>query len=110
MEEANILYDAKIAGILNHSDSGYSFQYDPQYLSRPDAKPISLSLPLKAEKYTSQELFSFFEGLLPEGWLLELTCATAKIDPEDHFHLLLHTGGDPLGAVSIQPRVGNKHG
>ena len=103
-EEATVFYDSKIAGLLTKSDTGYSFQYDPEYLARSDAKPISLSLPLKKEEYTSADLFSFFEGLLPEGWLLGITAMAAKIDPEDHFHLLLHTGRDPLGAVSIRPR------
>ena len=110
MEEANVFYDTKFAGILTESDSGYTFQYDPEYLSQPGAKPISLSLPLRAEEYRSPELFSFFKGLLPEGWLLEITSTAAKIDPEDHFHLLLHTGGDPLGAVSVRPRSENVHG
>ena len=103
-EEANVFYDSTMAGILTMSDVGYTFQYDPQYLSQPNAKPVSFSLPLRVEEYKSQDLFSFFKGLLPEGWLLEQTATAAKIDPEDHFHLLLHTGGDPIGAVSVRPR------
>lgn len=108
-ETASVFYDAELAGALTMSESGYTFQYDSQYLSNPNAKPISLSLPLQVEEYKSPELFSFFEGLLPEGWLLEITSTAARIDPEDHFHLLLHTGRDPLGAVSVRPREENKH-
>lgn len=103
-EEATVFFDSKIAGLLTKSETGYSFQYDPGYLAQPSAKPISLSLPLQKEEYTSPQLFSFFEGLLPEGWLLEITSTAAKIDPEDHFHLLLHTGRDPVGAVSVRPK------
>ena len=63
-------------------------------------------MPLRAEKYDSKELFPFFDGLLPEGWLLDLDCAAAKIDKNDKFRLLLHTGRDPVGAVSVQPIEG----
>jgi len=53
--------------------------------------------------YESPRLFSFFDGLLPEGWLLDVTSSTANIDANDKFGLLLHTGEDPIGAVSILP-------
>ena len=51
----------------------------------------------------SKTLFPFFEGLLPEGWLLELTTQTLEIDPDDKFELLLHTGSDTVGAVTVRP-------
>src|SRR3989344_2134844 len=102
-QEAAIFYGKKRAGLLRKSESGYEFAYDENYLKDSGAFPISLSLPLRPEKYESRELFPFFEGLLPEGWLLNITAATAKIDKEDKFHLLLHTGEDPIGAVSVKP-------
>ena len=102
-EAAVVYYGKEKAGILRKTKAGYEFTYDKNYLKEPAALPISLSLPLKAEKYESRELFPFFEGLLPEGWLLNITAATAKIDKEDKFHLLLHTGEDPIGAVSVKP-------
>jgi serine/threonine-protein kinase HipA len=60
-------------------------------------------MPLRNEAFNSTRLFPFFDGLLPEGWLLDLTVASAKIDREDKFALLLHTGRDPVGAVSVRP-------
>lgn len=83
--------------------SGYEFEYDAAYLQKPGARPISLGMPLQKEKYTSKILFPFFQGLLPEGWLLELTSQTLKIDPDDKFGLLLHTGSDTVGAVTVRP-------
>lgn len=84
-------------------ESGYDFEYEPSYIEKPGARPISLGMPLRKEKYHSKTLFPFFEGLLPEGWLLELTAQTLKIDPEDKFDLLLHTGGDTIGSVIVRP-------
>lgn len=102
-KKALVYYKTKLAGILKKEDIGYTFTYHKDYLQDPHAIPISLSFPLGENKYESSELFPFFDGLLPEGWLLRLTCSAAKIDEEDRFGLLLHTGQDPVGAVSVVP-------
>ena len=103
---AAVYYRDKKAGVLTKSAAGYEFAYDPIYLLDPGAQPISLSMPLRAEKYESAKLFSFFDGLLPEGWLLDLISISIKIDKNDKFRLLLHTGRDPIGAVSFRPLEG----
>ena len=100
---AIVFHGQKPAGVLTKKEDGFEFVYDSGYLSSSAALPISLSMPLREEKYESKELFPFFDGLLPEGWLLDLDCAAAKIDKNDKFRLLLHTGRDPVGAVSIRP-------
>lgn len=107
MNRAEVLYGQKLAGTLTKTAGGFEFAYDPRYLSDPASSPISLSMPLRPEKYESKALFPFFDGLLPEGWLLDMICATVKIDPRDKFKLLLHTGGDPIGAVSVKPIGGS---
>lgn len=103
---AEVYYREKRAGILTKTGEGYEFIYDAEYLDDPAARPISFSMPLRDEKYESARLFSFFDGLLPEGWLLDLISTTAKIDKNNKFQLLLHTGKDPIGAVSILPVEG----
>ena len=100
---ADVYYREMRAGVLKKTGEGYEFVYDAEYLVDPAARPISLSMPLQEEKYVSSRLFSFFDGLLPEGWLLDLISATAKIDKSNKFQLLLHTGRDPIGAVSVRP-------
>jgi len=101
-DRAEIYYGDKRAGELRKTGEGFVFVYDAAYLSSAGARPISLSMPLRAQPYESKRLFPFFDGLLPEGWLLDLICASAKIDKNDKFRLLLHTGQDPIGAVSIK--------
>jgi len=100
--KAVVIYNGKRAGILSKTAEGYEFTYDSSYLNEAESRPVSLSLPLRIKKYESTRLFSFFDGLLPEGWLLELTSRTAQIDKDDKFRLLLHTGADPIGAVSVR--------
>ena len=91
------------AGLLERTERGYRFSYFKEFLSSQDAQPVSLTLPLVDEPYESERLFPFFLGLIPEGWLLDLTSRTLKIDPDNPFDILLATGGDCIGAVKIVP-------
>ena len=96
------LWDKK-AGLLERTDTGYRFTYFPEYLSSPDAQPISLTLPLRESSYNSTSFFPFFLGLIPEGWLLDITSRTLKIDPDNPFDILLATCRDCIGAVKVIP-------
>ncbi|MDD4096245.1 MAG: HipA N-terminal domain-containing protein [Oscillospiraceae bacterium] len=90
------------AGTLNETDSGYSFRYDPVYLQNPEAPSVSLTLPKRSGAYTSAVLFYFFDGLIPEGWLLNIVTRNWKIDPLDRFGLLLVACEDCVGCVRIR--------
>lgn len=90
------------AGILAETDEGYSFTYDTEYLAKDTASAVSLTLPLREGSYTSKTLFSFFDGLIPEGWLLGVVSRNWKIDYKDRFGLLLVACKDAIGNVSIR--------
>ena len=90
------------AGTLRETDEGYVFQYDLQYLSDPDAPAVSLTLPWQESPFLSKTLFAFFDGLIPEGWLLNLVSHNWKIDQRDRFGLLLVACKDCIGAVRIR--------
>jgi len=98
-----VFYKGLEAGRLTKRAEGYEFQYTQDYLQRADALPISLSLPLTETPYQSPALFPFFDGLLPEGWLLELASRGLKIDKKDKFNLLLELGAETVGAVTVKP-------
>ena len=100
---AKVLFDGLLAARLSETDEGYVLQYDEQYLQRPDSKPISLTLPKKQELYTSKVLFPFFDGLIPEGWLLDIAVDYWKVQANDRFELLLTTCRDTIGAVTVEP-------
>ena len=72
-----------IAGWLIQDENGYHFKYDPAYLASEESEPVSLKLPLKAETITSNILFPFFDGLIPEGWLLDIVERNWKLNARD---------------------------
>ena len=59
-------------------------------------------MPLSEKTYTSKTLFPFFDGLIPEGWLLGVVSRNWKIDVKDRFGLLLVACKDGIGNVSIR--------
>lgn len=89
------------AGTLAETDFGYTFSYDNHYLKSDNAAAVSLTLPLSDEQYNSRTLFPFFDGLIPEGWLLNVVSRNWKIDTKDRFGLLLVACKDAIGNVSI---------
>lgn len=90
------------AGELCETDEGYSFIYDKDYLTSENASAVSLTLPLTETQYASKTLFSFFDGLIPEGWLLDIVKKNWKIDNKDRFGVLLVACRDGIGNVSIK--------
>lgn len=103
MRAATIQMHDLVVGTLSETEDGYVFCYHPQYLSASEAHPISLSLPLQKEKFHDKRLFPFFDGLIPEGWLLEIAEKTWKINSRDRMGLLLACCRDCIGAVSVFP-------
>ena len=89
------------AGVLSETDSGYRFAYDEDYLRSENASAVSLTLPLRDEPYDSGTLFPFFDGLIPEGWLLGVVSRNWQIDTKERFGLLLVACKDGIGNVSI---------
>ena len=92
----------RFAGILAETEEGYSFSYDKEYLKRKDALAVSLTLPLQEEAYEASILFPFFDGLIPEGWLLGVVSRNWKINQNDRFGLLLVACKDCIGDVCIR--------
>ncbi len=101
-----ILLSGVRVGVLEETAEGSRFTYDRAWLARDDALPISLTLPLRDAPYDSRGLHPFFENLLPEGWLLEISTAKLKIAKDDAFGLLLATCADCIGAVEVRPASG----
>ncbi|MBR1873158.1 MAG: HipA N-terminal domain-containing protein [Bacteroidales bacterium] len=103
MSKALIQYKGINAGILKETDEGYEFRYDKEYLADSASSPVSLTLPLTDKPYQSTVLFPFFDGLIPEGWLLDVALRNTDISELDRFALLLLCCKDCIGAVSVIP-------
>ncbi|MGA9638507.1 HipA N-terminal domain-containing protein [Flavobacterium sp.] len=104
MRKATIYYKDFLAGTLTETDEGeYHFQYDDNFITAHPKESISLTMPVRSKTYTDKRLFPFFEGLIPEGWLLDIASKNWKINPNDRMGLLLACCQNCIGAVSVQP-------
>ncbi|MDO9275178.1 MAG: HipA N-terminal domain-containing protein [Lutibacter sp.] len=103
MKRANIYMHDNLAGVLTEDEEGYHFNYNEYYLKNENSEQISLTLPLTQSKYYSKVLFPYFDGLIPEGWLLDIVEKNWKIDVRDRMSILLVACKDCIGAISVQP-------
>jgi len=103
MRKAEIKIHDTTAGWLSQDENGYHFIYEANYLKLADAEPVSLTLPLKETPFNSKMLFPFFDGLIPEGWLLDIAERNWKLNTRDRMGLLLACCRDCIGAVSVYP-------
>jgi len=104
MRQGEIWVHKDLAGILSENEEGYHFKYDTDYLNQKGSLPVSLSLPLQEETFHSEHLFPFFDGLIPEGWLLDIAQKNWKLNPRDRMGLLLTTCRDCIGNISVIER------
>lgn len=102
MRKGNVFVNGRFAGVISEGDEGFVFAYDPSYLASKGATDVSLTLPLREEPYQSKTMFPFFDGLIPEGWLLDVAVSNWKVDERDRMGLLLCACRDPIGDVSVE--------
>jgi serine/threonine-protein kinase HipA len=99
MRRANIFVNDNSAGILvENNDSTYSFTYNGGY----NGLPVSLTLPITSKPYISKIVFPFFDGLIPEGWMLDIITKNYKINERDRMGLLLACCNDCIGNIRIE--------
>ncbi|MGR3294182.1 MAG: HipA N-terminal domain-containing protein [Candidatus Scalindua sp.] len=98
--KGKVYYKDILAGIIEETDTGFRFTYDPEYV-KAKGEPVSLTLPLTELPFTSDLMFPFFDGLIPEGWLLDVATETWKIDSRNRMKLLLTVCQDCIGAVKV---------
>ncbi len=100
MKKAKVFVDGTYAGILEELARGthYRFIYDPNY----HGMPVSLLMPLSLKSFEYASFPPFFDGLLPEGMLLDALLKGAKIDADDLLSQLITVGHDLIGNVTIE--------
>jgi len=99
MRKACIFVNGVEAGLLEELGSGgYKFSYHIDY----KGAPVSLTMPLTNNIYEFDNFPPFFEGLLPEGLMLEALLRKYKIDRNDYLGQLIKVGQDVVGAVTIE--------
>lgn len=110
MRQADIYRKGVFAGVLTEDGGEYRFCYDTAYLTRDEAQPVSLTFPLQSEAFVSPVLFPFFDGLIPEGWLLDVALRNTDISVLDRMSLLLLCCKECIGSVSVvsKPNTGDE--
>jgi len=110
MRQARIHYNDTLAGLLTETDEGdYIFQYDKDYVLNQPGQFLSFTMPVRSEPYQGKRLFPFFDGLIPEGWLLEIAESNWKIDRNDRMGLLMACCHNCIGAASVEPMNKTHH-
>jgi serine/threonine-protein kinase HipA len=106
MRQATILYNNIPAGLLTETNDGYyTYQYNDNYIANHSESFITFTMPVNGSLYKENRLFPFFEGLIPEGWLLDIASKNWKINTNDRMGLLLVCCQNCIGAVSVEPII-----
>lgn len=100
MRKAKIYVNGIFAGILEELiyKKHYRFSYTENYAGAP----VSLTMPTSQIEYNYEGFPPFFDGLLPEGIMLESLLKKKKIDRDDHMSQLLAVGQDMVGNVTVE--------
>lgn len=101
----NVFLNSRLVGRLNREASGaIDFRYDPAWLGWEHALPVSLSLPLREDRYIGAPVAAVFENLLPDGDGLRRRIAErVHAEGADAFSLLSAVGRDCVGALQFLP-------
>lgn len=104
MRRGEVYYKDHFAGMITETNEGeYVFQYDDEYVQKHPSEFITYTMPVTSRPYIDNRLFPFFEGLIPEGWLLDIASKSWKINRNDRMGLLLACCQNCIGAVSVIP-------
>ena len=91
----------KKAGVLSSDKGRLTFAYDESYLATPEALPLAYTMPLQRERYTGNEVISFFSNLLPDEAVRVKIARYLGVSSGNTFALLKRIGEDCAGAVAL---------
>jgi serine/threonine-protein kinase HipA len=100
VRRARVFVHGTPAGFLTEIERGRRFRFE--YLPDYAGPPVSLTMPRTASRCDFEGFPPFFDGLLPEGLMLEALLRQRKIDRSDCFSQLIAVGGDLVGAVTVE--------
>jgi serine/threonine-protein kinase HipA len=101
----NVYLNARLVGQLRRQASGaIDFQYDPDWLLWEHALPVSLSLPLREDRYIGEPVVAVFDNLLPDSEPVRRRMAErVHAGGHDAYSLLAEVGRDCVGALQFLP-------
>jgi len=101
----NVFLNSRHVGQLNRESSGaIDFRYEPTWLGWEHTLPVSLSLPLREERYIGAPVANVFDNLLPDNdGIRKHVAARVNATGIDAFSLLAALGRDCVGALQFLP-------
>jgi serine/threonine-protein kinase HipA len=105
-KRGRVYVNTTFAGMIEQREGLYIFTYDTTYCELSGAEPVSLTLPIRKEPFEQKTMIPFFDGLIPEGWLLNIITDNWKIDRKNRMQLLLLACKDCIGNVSVVAEEG----
>lgn len=98
------LYDTRVA-LIDQLRERLRLTYTEEALARYGlgVPLLSLSLPVRPERYSHGVVHSFLDGLLPEGESRQVLANDLKLARDDTYGLIAALGRDCAGAIVIQP-------
>ena len=100
-----VMADDLCVGALGVDVGAWTFEYDASWHAYSLSPPLALTKRTFADQPAARTVEWFFENLLPEGRMRELTAARDRIDPRDTWGLLVRHGHDTAGALSLLPQA-----
>ncbi|MGY3621580.1 type II toxin-antitoxin system HipA family toxin [Bradyrhizobium sp. USDA 10063] len=101
----NVFVNGRLVGVLRRESSGaIDFRYDRQWLSWDSTFPISLSLPLREDRYIGAPVINVFDNLLPDSEPIRRRVAErVGASGTDAYSMLTKLGHDCVGALQFLP-------
>lgn len=100
MKKANVFVDGNLAGHLFEIEKNKRYEF--VYLEEYRGPPISLTMPISQRLYQFDRFPPFFDGFLPEGFMLDALLRKAKLDKNDRFEQLMRVGGELVGNITVE--------
>ena len=101
----NVFLNGRLVGVLRRESNGaIDFRYDQNWLDWGPTFPISLSLPLREDRYVGSPVTNVFDNLLPDNDAIRKRVAElVGAEGTDAYSLLTALGHDCVGALQFLP-------
>ena len=101
----NVFLNGRLVGRLRRQTSGaIDFEYDGMWLAWEHAFPVSLSLPLREDRFVGDPVVAVFDNLLPDNEQIRRRLAErVRAEGYDAYSLLAAVGRDCVGALQFLP-------
>jgi serine/threonine-protein kinase HipA len=101
----NVFLNGRMVGVLRRESNGaIDFLYDRHWLAWESAFPVSLSLPLREDRYIGAPVTNVFDNLLPDSDVIRRRVAErVGAGGTDAYSLLAALGHDCVGALQFLP-------